>query len=425
MKKTVKLIAAMMLVLMLSGFTMETTIHEDGSQTHDIIKESSKSSVKKQLDSEEKMLQERGYIVTNYSDKDTEGIQAIHTINNETAQKMSVDKIVHRIYSGFFEDVYYSDYVYKGNDSFKQLLVGDKLSDNDVDIDYSITFPVGSKVSSNSKDINEKSDTYRWKLTSDQPTPVLFFAMAWHRQTIIFTLFAMGLMLFAAFFISRRRRNMYNRKAATRLKFIQLLCVFLPVALLGFMGYEYYASTHMSQNIIKAAQKQQDAMEASMVEKQKATDAKQEAAIKTLSTISGIEEKLNSELRTLENRYQNGKYDKNEVQTGVNRISSQAGEVIDQIDALTDAPSAERSALRDTLSRIRDKATAIGRALESAKTEPITKSSSKDKVADTTATTTADGTADGTTDAKAKKETAPKPDAVDTKDTTKKTIVSK
>ena len=87
---TVMLLAAFFL---LSGFRAQTIIHDDGSETQDVLKVSATAEGQQSLKADADEFQKRNYTIMDYSNDNGEGFRAMKTITNDGASRSSVDHI--------------------------------------------------------------------------------------------------------------------------------------------------------------------------------------------------------------------------------------------------------------------------------------------------------------------------------------------
>ena len=104
---TVMLLAAFFL---LSGFRAQTIIHDDGSETQDVLKVSDSAQGQKSLKDDADEFQKRNYTIMDYNNDNGEGFRAMKTITKDGASKSSVDHIVHKTHDGLICSTYYIDY---------------------------------------------------------------------------------------------------------------------------------------------------------------------------------------------------------------------------------------------------------------------------------------------------------------------------
>ena len=134
---TVVLMAAL---LLLSGFRAQTIIHDDGSETQDVLKVSDTAQGQKKLRADADDFQKRNYTIMDYSNNNGEGFRAMKTITKDGAKKSSVDRIVHKTHDGLICSTYYIDYSYT-SDSIQALRLGMPIEENGADLEYIVSFP--------------------------------------------------------------------------------------------------------------------------------------------------------------------------------------------------------------------------------------------------------------------------------------------
>ena len=81
---TVMLLAAFFL---LSGFRAQTIIHDDGSETQDVLKVSDSAKGQKDLKADADEFQKRNYTIMDYNNDNGEGFRAMKTITKDGASK--------------------------------------------------------------------------------------------------------------------------------------------------------------------------------------------------------------------------------------------------------------------------------------------------------------------------------------------------
>lgn len=186
MKSFIKIGATLVLAvsfLMLSGFRAQTIIHDDGSETQDVLKVSQSLDEQKKLRADADEFQKRNFTIMDYSNSNGEGFRAMRTITKEGANKSSVDRIVHKTHDGLFCSTYYIDYDYTAN-SVSDLRLGMSIEENGADLEYIISFPSGADVKSNATKSDEQGSTYMWSLSNDKPQKISLQATVWHKLMI-------------------------------------------------------------------------------------------------------------------------------------------------------------------------------------------------------------------------------------------------
>lgn len=81
---TVMLLAAFFL---LSGFRAQTIIHDDGSETQDVLKVSDSAQGQKSLKDDADEFQKRNYTIMDYNNDNGEGFRAMKTITKDGGQQ--------------------------------------------------------------------------------------------------------------------------------------------------------------------------------------------------------------------------------------------------------------------------------------------------------------------------------------------------
>ena len=108
---------------LLTGFRAQTIIHDDGSETQDVLKVIDSGEDKKSLDTDIDEFQKRNYTVMDYDNGNGKGFRAMKTLTSEGANRSSVDRIVHKTFDGIICTMYYIDYTYT-NGSIEYLRLG-------------------------------------------------------------------------------------------------------------------------------------------------------------------------------------------------------------------------------------------------------------------------------------------------------------
>ena len=259
MKSYVKLGATLLLALsfvLLTGFRAQTIIHDDGSETQDVLKVSETAEGQKALRSDADEFQKRNYTIMDYNNSNGEGFRAMKTVTKEGANKSSVDRIIHKTHDGLICSTYYIDYTFDEN-SLEHLRLGMAMEENGADLEYIVSFPSGTEVEGNSTTADEQGSTYMWSLNASEPFQIQLQATVWHKLFIYIALFLIVVIVGVVLIIEHRRRNVISWKQAAHLRRIEMMLLCLPIAILAYMGYEYYVGTHVTAASLERVSEQQ------------------------------------------------------------------------------------------------------------------------------------------------------------------------
>lgn len=347
--------------VLLSGFRTQTIIHDDGSETQDVLKVAATAQGQESLKSDADEFQKRNYMVMDYSNDNGEGFRALKTITNEGANKSSVDRVVHKTHDGLLCTTYYIDYAYTPQ-SIAELRWGKPMPENGVDLEYIVSFPSGTGVTCNSTKADEQGSTYMWRLRNDVPSAIRLQATVWHKLFIYIALLLIILWVLIVFFMEHKRRNVISWKQAAHLRRLEGLFLLIPLCIVAYMGYEYYVGTHITAgSLAKVSQQQQEELVERREEDKKvqeadtrpeiATDDADTTDMKTeIADIAGA-------LRRLNQSYQNGELTGDEARR-------QARDLIQQMESLkqgsTGLSQANQEIIRQVLGRLLREANRIG-----------------------------------------------------------------
>jgi len=351
---TVLLITAFML---LSGFRAQTIIHDDGSETQDVLKVSSTTAGQKKLRADADEFQKRNYTIMDYSNNNGEGFRAMRTITKDGANKSSVDHIVHKTHDGLICSTYYIDYQYNP-DSIKSLRMGIPMEENNADLEYIVSFPSGTQVVSNSTKSDNQGSTYLWSLKNSHPQAIKLQATVWHKLAIYVALMLVIAVVILVLLIEHRRRNVISWKRAAQMRRMEMMLLFIPIFILGYMGYEYFVGTHITADTLaKVSQQQQEELLENREEDRRLHDAELR---KNDSKIIHIKDKMleiSASLRDLNRGYQSGQYSKTAAKAEAQKLTSQAKDLLDNSGDLSQA---DKDVLRQLVNRVIQEAEDIG-----------------------------------------------------------------
>ncbi len=354
---TVVLMAAL---LLLSGFRAQTIIHDDGSETQDVLKVSDTAQGQKKLRADADDFQKRNYTIMDYSNNNGEGFRAMKTITKDGANKSSVDRIVHKTHDGLICSTYYIDYSYT-SDSIQALRLGMPIEENGADLEYIVSFPSGTQVTSNSTKADTPGSTYMWSLNNDNPSQIQLQATVWHKLFIYIALFLIVAIVVIVLIMERRRRNVISWKRAAHMRKVEILLLCIPIVILGYMGYEYYVGTHVTaDSLAKVSEQQQEELLESREEDKKMHDAdaaKQRSGEIAASRIRSKTMEISSSLRELNRDYQSGSISKGEARSQARSLAAQAQELLSSGKDLSEA---DKDVLQQLVDRLVDEADSIG-----------------------------------------------------------------
>lgn len=356
MKSFIKIGATLVLAvsfLMLSGFRAQTIIHDDGSETQDVLKVSQSLDEQKKLRADADEFQKRNFTIMDYSNSNGEGFRAMRTITKEGANKSSVDRIVHKTHDGLFCSTYYIDYDYTAN-SVSDLRLGMSSEENGADLEYIISFPSGADVKSNATKSDEQGSTYMWSLSNDKPQKISLQATVWHKLMIYGALLVIVAILFAVIIMEFRRRNMISWKRAAHMRRMEMLILIVPLLILGYMGYEYYTGTHITAEALAkvSQQKQEELLENREEDKKLQEDEKKNAADLAMSKVRTKTLEFSSQLRDLNRKYQSGGISGSSLRSEAASLASQVQDILDTTNGLSQAD-------RDELTRLINEAESL------------------------------------------------------------------
>lgn len=354
---TVVLMAAF---LLLSGFRAQTIIHDDGSETQDVLKVSDTAEGQKALRTDADEFQKRNYTIMDYNNNNGTGFRAMKTITKDGASKSSVDRIVHKTHDGLICSTYYIDFTYDA-DSLKKLRLGMAMPENDADLEYIVSFPAGTNVKSNSTKADDQGSTYMWSLNAANPTAIKLQATVWHKLFIYIALFLIVALLLIVVFMEHRRKNVISWKRAAHMRKIEMMLLCIPVLILGYMGYEYYVGTHITAAALEQVQEQQqeELLESREEDKrlQDASSQKKRLGEIAASKIRTETNQISHELQSLNRSYLNGEISQGTARSEARRLAAQAQQLM---SSGTDLSEADRDVLQQLVDHLIAEADSIG-----------------------------------------------------------------
>lgn len=353
---TVMLLAVFFL---LSGFRAQTIIHDDGSETQDVLKVSDTAEGQQSLKADADEFQKRSYTIMDYSNDNGEGFRAMKTITNDGASRSSVDHIVHKTHDGLFASTYYINYNFDAN-SIQNLRLGAPMPENGVDLEYMVSFPSGTQVESNSNKADDQASTYLWQLSDSQPTTISLQATVWHKLFIYMALFLIGLILLVVLIMEHRRKSVISWKRAAQMRRLEMMLLCIPIVILGYMGYEYYVGTHVTTaSLDKVAEQQQEELLENREEDRKMQEAdarKQRSGELAAARIRSKASEISNELRSLKRQYRDGAVSGSSARSQAQSLAQQAR---DMISGNADLSQADREVLEQLINSVVSEAESI------------------------------------------------------------------
>lgn len=354
---TVMLLAAFFL---LSGFRVQTIIHDDGSETQDVLKVSDSAKGQKDLKADADEFQKRNYTIMDYNNDNGEGFRAMKTITKDGASKSSVDHIVHKTHDGLICSTYYIDYNFDEN-SIQTLRLGAPMPENGVDLEYIVSFPSGTRVVSNSDKADDQGSTYLWNLSNSNPTEIKLQATVWHKLFIYIALFLVVLVLIIVLIMEHRRKNVISWKRAAHMRKLEMMLLCIPIIILGYMGYEYYVGTHVTAaSLDKVAEQQQEELLENREEDKRLQDAdarKQRSGEMAAARIRSKANDISNELRNLKVQYRNGSISRSSARSQAQSLAQQAK---DMLSESTNLSQADHDVLEQLIDNVVAEADSIG-----------------------------------------------------------------
>lgn len=354
---TVMLLAAFFL---LSGFRAQTIIHDDGSETQDVLKVSDSAKGQKDLKADADEFQKRNYTIMDYNNDNGEGFRAMKTITKDGASKSSVDHIVHKTHDGLICSTYYIDYNFDEN-SIQTLRLGAPMPENGVDLEYIVSFPSGTRVVSNSDKADDQGSTYLWNLSNSNPTEIKLQATVWHKLFIYIALFLVVLVLIIVLIMEHRRKNVISWKRAAHMSKLEMMLLCIPIIILGYMGYEYYVGTHVTAaSLDKVAEQQQEELLENREEDKRLQDAdarKQRSGEMAAARIRSKANDISNELRNLKVQYRNGSISRSSARSQAQSLAQQAK---DMLSESTNLSQADHDVLEQLIDNVVAEADSIG-----------------------------------------------------------------
>lgn len=351
-------IMLMVSFILLSGFRAQTIIHDDGSETQDILKVSSTMQGQTLLKADAEEFQKRNYVIMDYSNNNGSGFRALKTITNEGANKSSVDRIIHKTYDGILCTTYYIKYAYTPK-SIEELRWGKLMPENGVDLEYIVSFPAGTNVTSNSTNTDIPGSTYMWRLRNEKPVNIELQATVWHKLFIYLFLAIIVLMVLIVIVLERRRKRVMSWMQAAHLRKIELLLLCIPIFILGYMCYEYYVGTHITERSLVhvAEQQQQEEWERHEEDQQVKDDVSGDKNLQDEQNADIKEQimEISRQLRQLNDAYANDAVSLEEAQGKAQNLRAQVADLIDKRVDLTQANQEELHQIQIHIMKVIDK----------------------------------------------------------------------
>lgn len=359
----------MAMFLLLSGFRAQTIIHDDGSETQDVLKVSDTAEGQKELRTDADEFQKRNYTIMDYNNSNGTGFRAMKTITKDGASKSSVDKIVHKTHDGLICSTYYIDFSYD-EDSIQKLRLGTAMPENDVDLEYIVSFPAGTKVVSNSTKADDQGSTYMWRLRDSKPSTITLQATVWHKLFIYIALFIVVIVLLIVVFMEHRRKSAISWKRAAHMRKIEMLLLCVPAIILGYMGYEYYVGTHITASALEQVEEQrQEELLESREEDRRLHDVnaqKQRIGQAAADKIRTETSRISGELRAVNRKYMSGEISQGSARSEARKLVTQAQELMKNS---ADLSQADREVLQQLIDNLVSEADSVGSTPAAGSTE--------------------------------------------------------
>lgn len=362
MKAYVKIALTAMLIaafFLLSGFRSQTIIHDDGSETQDVLKVSDSADGQAALKKDADDFQKRSFTIMDYSNENGTGFRAMKTITKDGANKSSVDHIVHKTHDGLICSTYYIDYNFD-SDSLTNLRLGTAMPEDGADLEYVVSFPAGTRVVSNSDKADDQGSTYMWSLSASNPREITLQATVWHKLFIYIALFFVVLILIIVLIMEHRRKNVISWKKAAHMRKVEMMLLLIPIVILGYMGFEYYVGTHVtSASLDKVAQQQQEELMETREEDRRMNDSahKQQEGEMAAARIRDKAGDITKELRSLQDQYDNGTLDRSSARSQAQNLAQQAEDMLNDEAGLSQA---DREVLEQLIDNVVSEAASVG-----------------------------------------------------------------
>lgn len=362
MKAYVKIALTAMLIaafFLLSGFRSQTIIHDDGSETQDVLKVSDSADGQAALKKDADDFQKRSFTIMDYSNENGTGFRAMKTITKDGANKSSVDHIVHKTHDGLICSTYYIDYNFD-SDSLTNLRLGTAMPEDGADLEYVVSFPAGTRVVSNSDKADDQGSTYMWSLSASNPREITLQATVWHKLFIYIALFFVVLILIIVLIMEHRRKNVISWKKAAHMRKVEMMLLLIPIVILGYMGFEYYVGTHVtSASLDKVAQQQQEELMETREEDRRMNDSahKQQEGEMAAARIRDKAGDITKELRSLQDQYDNGTLDRSSARSQAQNLAQQAEDMLNDESGLSQA---DREVLEQLIDNVVSEAASVG-----------------------------------------------------------------
>ena len=344
---------------LLSGFRAQTIIHDDGSETQDVLKVSATAEGQQSLKADADEFQKRNYTIMDYSNDNGEGFRAMKTITNDGASRSSVDHIVHKTHDGLFASTYYINYNFDAN-SIQNLRLGAAMPENGVDLDT--WFLSRRNAGRQQQHQGRRSGQYlfvaavRFESFDDK-----LQATVWHKLFIYMALFLIGLILIIVLIMEHRRKSVISWKRAAQMRRFEMMLLCVPIVILGYMGYEYYVGTHVTTaSLDKVAEQQQEELLENREEDRKMQEAdarKQRSGELAAARIRSKANEISNELRSLKQQYRNGAVSGSSARSQAQSLAQQAR---DMLSGNNDLSQAEREVLEQLINSVVSDAESIG-----------------------------------------------------------------
>ena len=233
------------------------------------------------------------------------------------------------------------------------------MPENGADLEYIVSFPAGTNVTSNSTNTDIPGSTYMWRLRNEQPVNIELQATVWHKLFIYLFLAIIVLMVFIVIVLERRRKRVMSWMQAAHLRKIELLLLCIPVFILGYMCYEYYVGTHITERSLVhvAEQQQQEEWERHEEDQQVKDDVSVDKNLQDEQNADIKEQimEISRQLRQLNDAYANDAVSLEEAQGKAQNLRAQVADLIDKRVDLTQANQEELHQIQIHIMKVIDK----------------------------------------------------------------------
>ena len=198
-----------------------------------------------------------------------------------------------------------------------------------------------------------------WRLRNEQPVNIELQATVWHKLFIYLFLAIIVLMVFIVIVLERRRKRVMSWMQAAHLRKIELLLLCIPIFILGYMCYEYYVGTHITERSLVhvAEQQQQEEWERHEEDQQVKDDVSVDKNLQDEQNADIKEQimEISRQLRQLNDAYANDAVSLEEAQGKAQNLRAQVADLIDKRVDLTQANQEELHQIQIHIMKVIDK----------------------------------------------------------------------